>query len=221
MKAMILAAGRGMRMGDLTANTPKPLLKVKGKALIVHQIEKLVQAGIDDLVINHAYLGKQIEQALGDGRKFGATIRYSPEPEGGLETGGGIFNALPLLGNAPFLVLNADIYYTGDYAEQAQYRLTQAEQLGHLWLVDNPEHNVQGDFYLHAGTLSLQMGQAMTFSGISVLSPELFAQAKAGVFRLAPLFKEAISKQQLSASVLAGRWLDVGTKARLEQAQTW
>ncbi len=219
MKAMILAAGRGTRMHELTANTPKPLLKVRGKALIVHQIEKLVQAGINELVINHAYLGKQIEQALGDGCQFGANIHYSPEPEGGLETGGGIFNALPLLGNAPFLVVNADVYHAGSYAEQAQKKLKSCNHLGHLWLVDNPTHNKQGDFYLKHGTLHENTGQAMTFSGISLLHPNLFAHAQAGIFKLAPLLKAAIKQQAISASVLKGQWLDVGTKERLAQAQ--
>lgn len=217
MKAMILAAGRGTRMGELTRTTPKPLIKLNSKPLIEHHIEKLVAAGIKELVINHAYLGEQIEQALGDGERFGAHIQYSPEPaDAALETGGGIYNALPLLGNEPFLVINGDVWTDADYHN---FKLNEFKGLGHLWLVENPEHNPTGDFYLKDGILSLKDGQPMTFSGISVLSPALFANSKTEAFKLGPLLKQAIAKQQLSASCLAAHWIDVGTPERLEQAQ--
>lgn len=217
MKAMILAAGRGTRMGELTANTPKPLIKLNSKPLIEHHIEKLVAAGFSEIVINHAYLGEQIEQTLGDGKRFGAHIKYSPEPaDAALETGGGIFNALSLLGDKPFLVINGDVWTNANYAD---FNLTQLESLGHLWLVDNPEHNQEGDFYLNEGALSLGDGQPMTFSGISVLSPAFFARSQAGAFKLGPMLKEAIKAQKLSASHLKASWIDVGTPERLEQAE--
>lgn len=217
MKAMILAAGRGTRMGELTRTTPKPLIKLHDKPLIVHHIEKLVASGITEIVINHAYLGEKLEQALGDGTQFGAHIHYSREPaDAALETGGGIYQALPLLGAEPFLVINADVWTNANYGD---FKLTNLETLGHLWLVDNPKHNAMGDFYLNGAMLNLSQGQPMTFSGISVLSPELFANAKPGAFRLAPLFKSAIEQSKLSAQLLRGLWVDVGTPERLELAE--
>lgn len=217
MKAMILAAGRGTRMGELTRTTPKPLIKLNGKPLIEHHIEKLVATGITDIVINHAYLGEQIEQTLGSGECFGARIQYSPEPaDAALETGGGIYQALPLLGDEPFLVINGDVWTDADYHN---FKLNELKGLGHLWLVENPEHNPTGDFYLKDGILSLKDSQPMTFSGISLLSPSFFADCKPGAFKLGPLLKDAIIKQQLSASCLTVNWVDVGTPDRLKQAE--
>ena len=177
MKAMILAAGRGTRMAPLTDSCPKPLLKVAGKPLIVHHIEKLVAAGITELVINHAWLGYMLEAALGDGKSFGAQIQYSPEPAGGLETGGGVYQALPLLGEQPFLLINGDVWVDMDYRAALMHRAM--PELAHLWLVANPSHHPQGDFVLEQQHVFDRAHQpehpALTFSGISVLNPKLFA----------------------------------------------
>lgn len=211
MKAMILAAGRGERMRPLTDDTPKPLLRIGGQTLIEHHIHALAQAGITELVINHAHLGEQIVKALGDGDAYGVSIRYSAETGSALETGGGIFNALPLLGEAPFLVLNADIWT--DYALD---RLPEApEGLAHLVMVDNPEHHPDGDFSLSNGRLS-QSGPAMlTFGGIGVYRPDLFAGCRAGAFPLGPLLRDAMDGEQVSGEHYTGRWFDIGTPERL------
>jgi MurNAc alpha-1-phosphate uridylyltransferase len=212
MKAMILAAGRGERMRPLTDDTPKPLLRIGGQTLIEHHIHALAQAGFTELVINHAHLGEQIVAALGDGNAYGVEIRYSPETPPALETGGGIFNALPLLGDAPFLVLNADIWTDFPLAELPR----QIEGLAHLVLVDNPEHHAQGDFSLSAGQVS-QRGPAMlTFGGIGVYSPELFSACTAGAFPLAPLLRQAMDKNRVSGEHYQGSWFDIGTPERLE-----
>jgi len=217
MKAMILAAGRGERMRPLTDRIPKPLLTVAGKALIVYHIEALVQAGIRDLVINHAHLGEQIEAALGDGAGFGARIRYCPEPPGALDTGGGILNALPLLGAAPFAVINADVWT--DYP----FTRLPAEPPGraHLVLVDNPVHHPEGDFALRDGHVHRDGGPRLTFSGIGVYRPELFDGCTPGRFPLAPLLREAMDAAMVGGEHYGGRWLDVGTPERLAELQTW
>jgi MurNAc alpha-1-phosphate uridylyltransferase len=212
MKAMILAAGRGERMRPLTDDTPKPLLRIGGQTLIEHHIHALAQAGFTELVINHAHLGEQIVAALGDGDAYGVEILYSAETPPALETGGGIFNALPLLGDAPFLVLNADIWTDFPLAELPR----QIEGLAHLVLVDNPEHHAQGDFSLSAGQVS-QRGPAMlTFGGIGVYSPELFSACTAGAFPLAPLLRQAMDKNRVSGEHYQGSWFDIGTPERLE-----
>lgn len=215
MNAMILAAGRGERMRPLTDTTPKPLLPVAGKPLIVHQIERLVAAGFTQLVINHAHLGAQIEQALGDGRQFGAHIRYSPEGEGqALETGGGIVRALPLLGDAPFLVANGDVFCDLDYAA---LRLPQGD-LAHLVLVDNPPQHPEGDFVLGAQGRLRPAGQArLTFAGIGLYDPALFEACQPGAFPLAPLLRQAIDQGRASGHHHRGQWMDIGTPERLRQ----
>jgi MurNAc alpha-1-phosphate uridylyltransferase len=217
MNAMILAAGRGERMRPLTDTTPKPLLHVAGKPLIVHQIERLVAAGFRQLVINHAHLGVQIEQTLGDGRQFGAHIRYSPEGEGqALETGGGIFRALPLLGAMPFLVTNGDIFCDLDYAG---LRLP-AGDLAHLVLVDNPPQHPQGDFVLDTRGRLLESGQPrLTFAGIGLYDPALFAGCLPGAFPLAPLLRQAIRQGRASGRQHQGDWMDIGTPERLRQLE--
>ncbi len=212
MKAMILAAGRGERMRPLTDHTPKPLLKVAGKALIEYHIEALVAAGIDELVINHAYLGEQVEQALGDGRRYGARIQYSAEGEA-LETGGGILKALPLLGGEPFVVVNGDIWTDYDFAALPG----EPEGLAHLVLVDNPAHHPQGDFVLHQGRVHDRPGKRLTFSGIGVYRPELFASHRPGAFPLAPLLRAAMAKNVVSGEHYQGAWHDVGTPQRLSE----
>lgn len=222
MKAMILAAGLGTRMRPLTDNCPKPLLAVAGKPLIVHHIEKLVALGISEIVINHAYLGHMIEQALGDGQQFGCRIQYSAEAEA-LETGGGIFNALPLLtaGVNPeqaFLLVNGDVWLDWDRIQLP----TEVQGLCHLWLVENPEHNPKGDFVLtdnHDVLNKEDESPAFTFSGISLIKPALFQGAKSGAFPLAPLLRQAMANHLASGELYHGNWVDVGTPERLQQVE--
>ncbi len=199
-------------MRPLTDHTPKPLLKVAGRPLIEFHIANLVAAGITELVINHAYLGGQIEACLGDGGRYGATIRYSPEQGEALETGGGIYRALPLLGEAPFVVVNGDIWCDYPFAQLPR----SPAGLAHLVLVDNPPHHRSGDFALQAGMARVDGEPKLTFSGISVLSPALFAACEGGRFPLAPLLKSAISRREVSAEHYRGRWVDVGTPQRLQ-----
>lgn len=214
MKAMILAAGRGERMRPLTDHTPKPLLPVAGRPLIEHTIRQLVSAGFTDIVINHAHLGQQIEDTLGDGHQFGARLRYSPEGEQALETAGGIINALPLLGNDVFLVVNGDIATDFPYSELKNRKV----DLAHLILVDNPEHHAGGDFGLSDGGLVTEKNdQSFTFSGIGLYRPELFQGLSAGIRKLGPLLREAIANQRVTGQKYSGFWMDIGTKERLEQ----
>lgn len=213
MKAMILAAGRGERMRPLTDHTPKPLLRAGGRMLIEYHIEALVRAGVREIVINHAHLGANIEQALGGGRRYGVVIVYSAEGGQPLETGGGIYKALPLLGAAPFAVVNADIWTDYPFA-----RLPHApEGLAHLVLADNPPHHNSGDFVLRAGQVCEDDGPKLTFSGIGVYRPELFAGCKAGAFPLAPLLRTAMSAGAVSGEHYRGRWFDIGTPERLRE----
>lgn len=220
MKAMILAAGRGERMRPLTDHTPKPLLPVGGKPLIVWHLERLAAAGFRAVVINHAHLGAQIEAALGDGARWGLAIRYSPEPEGALETAGGIAQALSLLGNAPFLVVNGDIFCDWDVA-QAKAALAPGD-LAHLVMVNNPPQHPQGDFVLQdekAGAkVSVDGAPKFTFSGIGIYRPELFSSITRGQSaRLAPLLLAAMGEARVSGELHRGRWTDVGTPERLAQ----
>lgn len=215
MKAMLLAAGKGERMRPLTLHTPKPLLAVADKPLIQYHIEALAQAGFSELVINHAWLGEQIVQYFGDGSAYGVKISYSAE-EQGLETGGGIFQALPLLGAKPFAVVNGDIWTDYNFADLPQ----QLAGLAHLVLVDNPAHNNMGDFALVDGLVQADGANKLTYSGIAVINPKLFSGCQPGVFKLAPLLRKAMALGQVSGEYYSGRWLDVGTIERLKQAQT-
>ena len=209
---MLLAAGRGERLRPLTDRAPKPLLEAGGKALIVHLIEALAKAGHDDIVINLAWLGEAIRATLGDGSRFGARLRYSPEPDEALETGGGILKALPLLGDAPFAVVSADIYTDFPFA-----RLPRKPQgLVHLVLVDNPPHNAAGDFAIENGRLRNEGEQRFTFAGIGVYRPALFQGRPPGRFPLAPLLREAASAERATAEHYDGAWWDVGSLERLE-----
>ena len=211
MKAMILAAGRGERMRPLTDHTPKPLLQVAGRRLIEYHIHNLVAAGITELVINHAHLGDQIENTLGDGSRYNASITYSSEQEA-LETAGGIFNALPLLGDEPFVVVNGDIWC--DYPFQ---RLpVTIPGLAHLVLVNNPSHHLGGDFVLEGKTVKSVGTPKLTFSGISVLRRELFEGCRPGAFPLAPLLRRAMQQEKVSGEHYTGEWWDVGTPERLQ-----
>lgn len=211
MKAMILAAGRGERMRPLTDHTPKPLLEAGGKALIEYHIEALSHAGVAGLVINYAHLGEQLVERLGDGREYGVRIQYSPEPPGALETGGGIKNALPLLGGEAFWVVNGDIWT--DYTYVAS--VLPNGSLAHLVLVDNPEHHPRGDFCLSDGRVTEQDGQRLTYSGIGIYHPDFFANTPDGAFPLAPLLRTAMARGQVSGEYHAGRWMDIGTPERL------
>lgn len=213
MKAMILAAGRGERMRPLTDHTPKPLLRVGDKTLIEYHLEALVRAGITDIVINHAHLGACIVDALADGARYGARIVYSPEPEGALETGGGIQRALPWLGEGPFLVVNGDIWTDFDYA-----RLPQTfAGLAYLVLVDNPEQHPQGDFCLEDSRVFECTGNRLTFSGIGLYRAELFAACESGRFPLAPLLRRAMTDGRVAGMHYRGRWSDIGTPQRLAE----
>lgn len=216
MKAMILAAGLGNRMRPLTLHTPKPLLEVGGKPLIVWHIEKLAAIGVNEIVINTAWLGEKLAQALGDGSKFGIKIVWSHEGEG-LETAGGIINALPLLGDEPFILVNGDVWTTMDFAPLLNVEL--GENLAHLVLVQNPEQHPNGDFTLADGkayTFDQQIsGENLTFSGVSVIHPKMFAGLEAGKRPLAPLLKAAMLENKIAASKLTGIWVDVGTPERL------
>ncbi len=211
MRVMILAAGRGERLRPLTDRIPKPLVEAGAKPLIVHHIERLASAGFSDLVINHAHLGEQIEKALGDGSRWGVRIRYSPEHPA-LETGGGIFNALPLLGGGPFLVVNADIWTDYDFAHAA---LLQGD-LAQLVLVDNPEFRPMGDFALRSGRVRDEGEPRLTFSGIGVYHPDLFSGCRPGPFPLAPLLRHAMKGGRVGGEHHPGAWFDVGTPERLE-----
>lgn len=212
MKAMILAAGRGERMRPLTDHTPKPLLIVRGKPLIVWHLENLAKAGFKQVVINHAHLGSQIEVALGDGANWNLQIQYSPELVA-LETAGGIANALPMLGNAPFLVVNGDIFTDIDFAT---INLA-PNMLAHVVLVDNPPQHSQGDFAIE-NTLLKNTGEPMrTFSGVGVYHPSLFAPIKRGnAAKLAPLLRQAIAENKATAQYYQGMWHDIGTPERLQ-----
>jgi len=218
MRAMILAAGRGERMRPLTDHTPKPLLQAGGKPLIVWHIGRLVRAGITDLVINHAHLGMQIEQALGDGSEFGATIRYSDEGAA-LETAGGIAFALHLLGEEPFAVVNGDVYCDYDFSHlpHCAAALANSEDRAHLVLVDNPEHNLKGDFGLQGARIT-DAPSKFTFSGIGLYKPQLFANIQPGTKApLAPLLREQIAAGKVSGEHHRGVWVDVGTPQRLQE----
>ena len=217
MRAMLLAAGYGKRMRPLTDHTPKPLLRAGGRRLIDWHIERLRAAGITELVINTGWLGEQIEQALGDGSGAGVRIRYSREGRP-LETAGGIRRALPLLGEAPFLVVNADIWTDHDPSRLPR----EPEGLAHLVLVDNPGHNADGDFFLDADGRVFEHGEPRhTFAGIGVYRPELFAALPDGEEApLGPLLRHAMAEGAVSGEVYRGRWRDIGTPERLEELDT-
>lgn len=217
MKAMILAAGKGERLRPLTLHTPKPLVRAAGVPLIEYHVHALARAGFSELVVNHAWLGQQIEDYLGNGERYGVSIRYSAEGEP-LETGGGIFKALPLLGDEPFVVVNGDIFTDYDFSALRRPVNTKA----HLILVDNPAHHPAGDFRLDDGLVAdAAAGDAsLTYSGIAVLDPALFAGCQPGAFKLAPLLRAAMAEQQVSGERFTGRWVDVGTHERLAEVES-
>lgn len=212
MRAMILAAGKGERMRPLTLNTPKPLIPVAGVPLIEYHLGALARAGFTEVVINHAWLGEKIEAHVGNGERFGLQITYSRETQP-LETGGGIFQALKYLGDEPFVVVNGDIWT--DYNFAALRRPLAG--LAHLVLVPNPEHHPEGDFLLADGQVQLPSTSVdtLTYSGIAVLHPKLFADSAAGAFKLAPLLRFAMRDGDVSGEPFDGHWIDVGTPERL------
>ena len=213
MRAMILAAGRGARMRPLTDHVPKPMLKVVNKPLLQYHVEALVAAGFTDLVINHARFGEQVESYFGDGNRFGVSIHYSPEGDNPLETGGGIKKALPLLGHAPFLVVNGDVWTDYDFS-----KLQLADdKLAHLLLVNNPQHHPEGDFALINGCIENHGKQMLTYSGVGVFSPDLFENIPDLAFPLGPVLRERCIKPCISGEHYSGTWLDIGTPERLAQ----
>lgn len=212
MKAMILAAGRGERLRPMTDHTPKPLLPVAGRPLIEYTIATLEKAGFINIVINLAYLGENIRQALGDGEHLGVSIEYSNEAEKRLETGGGIFHALPILGNEPFLVVNGDIATNFPFAQVS----ASIDGLAHLILVPNPDHHQQGDFALDGKIVEPDGENCHTFSGIGIYHPDLFSSCTPGRFRLAPLLRQAMIDRKVTGELYEGFWTDVGSLERLQ-----
>jgi MurNAc alpha-1-phosphate uridylyltransferase len=214
LKAIILAAGRGQRMRPLTDRVPKPLIEVGGKPLIVHHLEKLAAIGCERVVVNHAHLGAMIESALGDGTRYGVVIDYSRESIA-LETAGGIANALPWLGDAPFIAVNADVYSEYDYAGLRVAAAGLGDMNAHLVLVNNPAHHPEGDFALQDGRVTAA-GALLTFSGLAVYRPAMFdAVARGARAPLAPLLRRQIATGHVVGEHFAGRWCDVGTPDRL------
>jgi MurNAc alpha-1-phosphate uridylyltransferase len=215
MKVMILAAGRGERMGNLTQNCPKPLLKVKGRCLIDWHLIKLCEAGFKDVVINVAYLSKEIIEFVGDGSKWGLNISISEE-EQALETAGGIKKAIKYLGDEAFAVINADIFSDYNY-KNLKNRSLQKKSIGHLVLVNNPEHNPKGDFgIMDDGILIMNSERPLTFSGIAIYDPKFFSElAEGNKIKLAPMLEIAINKKCIQGELFDGLWSDVGTPERL------
>lgn len=211
MKAMILAAGRGERLRPLTDTVPKPMVEVNKQPLIVYHIKRLAMMGITDIVINHAWLGDKLVTFLGDGQRYGVKIQYSAE-SAALETGGGIKQALPLLGSDPFLVLNGDVFIEGDLT------LPQLapNSLAHLWLVSNPPQHPQGDFALCGGQLQPSGDDCHTYSGMAIFHPDFFKDCADGAFPLAPLMRQHMQHGRVQGSLFEGFWCDVGTIERLD-----
>ncbi|MEB8430823.1 nucleotidyltransferase family protein [Cocleimonas sp. KMM 6892] len=215
MRAMILAAGHGTRMRPLTDHTPKPLLHVGGKPLIVWHIENLQRAGFKDIVINIAWLGDLIPKALGDGAEYGVSLHYSDEQqEGALETAGGILKALPLLGDEAFLVVNGDVWCNFPYSTENPLK---DDTLAHLVLVNNPPQHPEGDFSLRENIVADGGDNAFTFSGIGYYHPDLFKDLMPGKHPLAPLLRNAMTTQQVTGEHFDGDWQDIGTPERLDR----
>lgn len=213
MKAMVLAAGRGERMRPLTDALPKPLLSVAGRPLIAWHLAALARAGIREVVINLSWQGQRLRAALGDGAAFGLTITYSEEGPVPLETGGGIFRALPLLGPEPFLVVNGDVWTDLDFGALQ----LEPGALARLVLIPNPAHHPRGDFGLEGDLVTEGTTERFTYSGIGVYAAEFFAGCEAGRFRLLPLLQRALAARRLRGQLHRGGWCDVGTPERLQE----
>lgn len=210
MKVMILAAGRGERMGTLTEQLPKPLLPIGDKPIIGHLLTRLAQQGFKEIVINISYLAEKIRAVLGTGEQYGVTINYSYEAAA-LETAGGIYQALPLLGPEPFMAMSGDLWTDYPFAKL----LKQPTRLAHLVMVDNPWHNPTGDFYLAADELSLTGAKKLNYAGIGVYHPDFFKDCQPGAAKLGPLFQQAIAARQMTGEYYAGEWVNIGTPAQL------
>ncbi|MGH8482599.1 MAG: N-acetylmuramate alpha-1-phosphate uridylyltransferase MurU [Nevskiaceae bacterium] len=220
VKVMVLAAGKGERMRPLTDGRPKPMLPVAGKPLIEYHLERLSAAGVREFVINLGWHGSQIREALRDGSRWGVTITYSEEGWPALESGGGIFHALPLLGSDPFVVVNGDVYADYPWARLVdQARALPRGDLAHLVLVPNPAHNPDGDFTLRQGRVGNAAAPRLTFSGLSVHRPEFFEGCEPGHFPLLPLWRRAAERGLLGGERFDGRWSDVGTPGRLGELE--
>jgi len=213
--AMILAAGRGDRLKPLTEIIPKALCRVKAKPLIEHHVINLANSGFKRLVINHAYLGGKIRQYLGDGTRWGIEIYYSPEPPGGLETGGGIVNALPLLGDKPFVTVNADIYTDFDFA---QLQFENIDSMHVILVNKNPDFNHHGDFSLINHSRLSNHSPEYTLAGICCYHPQIFANCKPGRYSITPLIRQYAEQNKVTACVYKGLWHDIGTPERLHAA---
>ena len=215
MKAMILAAGKGERMRPFTDQIPKPLLEVAGKPLIVWHLEKLAKANFEEVIINHAYLGEMIEAYIGDGSRWNLKITYSREGSP-LETAGGIKKALPLIGDQPFLVVNADIYTDFNFATIKNRNLNDCK--GHLVMVKNPKQHPDGDFFLQNNQIELEGKERLTFSGIAIYQPKIFEDINIEpVAKLAPILKKLIGAKCISGEAHQGLWFDIGTPERLNE----
>ena len=215
MRAMILAAGRGERLKPLTDTTPKPLIEVGGKTLIERHIENLAGAGFREIVINLSHLGEQIESTIGDGARFGVNVNYSWEPEGALETGGGIYQALEKLGSSPFALINGDVLT--DYPVE-RLRAVKCDW-AHLVLVPNPDHNPKGDFALEGARIRNRGDDMGTFSGVAVYHPRLFTDCKPGRYSIVPTLRNSADHKIVTGEWFRGFWSDVGTLERLEAAR--
>lgn len=216
MKCMLLAAGLGERLRPITDKIPKALVEIAGKPLIEYHLNRLKKAGFNEVVINVSHLGTKIKQHLGNGSRFDLQITYSAE-ENPLETAGGIINALPLLGEKPFLVINADIWceHTLSFANLSQ------DKLAHLVLVENPEHNSDGDFAYEFGKIYNTGKNRLTFSGMGIYNPKLFSDFAAEKLSLAPILRDAIDEQLVSAELFTGKWFDIGTQERLAETERY
>ncbi|KTD65300.1 N-acetylmuramate alpha-1-phosphate uridylyltransferase MurU [Legionella spiritensis] len=214
--AMILAAGRGERLKPLTNSIPKAMCAIQGIPLIEYHVKNLAKSGFQRIIVNHAYLGDQIRRYLGDGGAWGIDICYSPEPPGGLETGGGIYNALPLLGDQPFLTVNADILTDYDFSA-----LTIPDSsLAHLILINNPVHNAGGDFDFGHDNL-LTNNRRYTFLGIACYRPQAFSRCRPGRYSVTPTLRTLVDEGSVSGELFAGHWLDIGSMARLNQTNEY
>ena len=215
MRAMILAAGRGERLRPLTDTLPKPLVDVGGKPLVEYHLENLAHAGFREVVINQGHLGHLLPETLGDGSRWGIRIHWSVEPPEALETGGGIFQALPKLGSGPFLVVNGDIRTAYPFGRLRAVKCDWA----HLVMIPNPDHNPGGDFALAGARVRENGDPRLTFSGIGVYHPRLFEGCQAGRFSVVPLLRSAMENRLVTGEVYRGYWNDIGTAERLETAR--
>ncbi len=221
--AMILAAGRGERLKPLTDSTPKAMCTVKNIPLIEHHVIHLAQAGFDRIVVNHAWLGSKIRHHLGNGARWGVEICYAPEPPGGLETAGGIVNALPLLGKTPFMTVNADIYTDYNFSTPTLLDNPNTKAtlgLAHLVLINKPAYFTNGDFGISGLNLLDNNNRQYTFAGIAYYRPELFSKLNIGRYSITPILRQLALKQQAYASIHTGQWIDIGSPQRLAQANT-